>query len=85
MATSNGIFGLTALTEALNAPAEESSDIFSLMEELADDSIKQLVLDREVAGKIILKFRNLSKPFRNRKRQMTFTGKQISKKELLSH
>lgn len=50
MATSNGIFGLTALTEALNAPAEESSDISSLMEELADDSIKQLVLDREVAN-----------------------------------
>lgn len=49
MATNSGIFGLTALTEALNAPVEESGESFSLLEELADDSIKQLVLDREVA------------------------------------
>lgn len=51
MAAANN-FGLTALTRALNESIEleESADAaFALFEELSDDEVKRLAMDREVA------------------------------------
>lgn len=46
-------FGLTALMEAINKEGlEESTDPISLMEEVSNDTVKQLALDREVAEEV---------------------------------
>lgn len=47
-----GSFGLTALMEAVNSK-EQTDDTSNLMGSVADDNIKQLVLDREVADEVL--------------------------------
>ena len=44
-------FGLATVMSAINenATLEEANDVFSLMEEVSDDTVKQLALDRSTA------------------------------------
>lgn len=52
MATTKSNFGLATLTEALNnsIELEEAADAdFAVFEELSDDEVKRLAMDREVA------------------------------------
>lgn len=49
MASTN--FGLATLTRAINESSNiaEANDVFTLMEEVSNDTVKQLALDRDAA------------------------------------